>query len=80
MLNLYLIKEGSNSRLSGAIAFSQPFSMKNNVEFFRKNYLGVFNKMMGINYAIILKSKINEMKEFITQEKHDEYHRLLSEN
>lgn len=62
MLNLYLVKDGSNSKLTGAICFSQPFSMKRNVNFFRQSFYGVYNWIMGLNFALVLWSKLPEMK------------------
>jgi hypothetical protein len=54
MLNLYLINEGKNTKLDGAIVYGQMFSIKENVSFFKQSGFGFYNFIMGLNFNIII--------------------------
>lgn len=78
MLTLYLINEGEKSVLSGAMPYGLPYDMKDNVPFFRKNAFSIYDKLMGINLYMIIKSKLPELRTFFNNENIDEYNELVS--
>ena len=75
MLALYLIREGDKSPLKGAVCYGLPYNLKDNVPFFKNNGHKFYNTIMGLNVYLILKSKLPELKELLSQ---DEYLTLLS--
>jgi predicted alpha/beta-fold hydrolase len=68
MLTLYLINEGTKSPLKGSLGWGTPFSMRDNVPFFKSNGMKFYDFSMGYNFYLILKSKIAELVSFRSKE------------
>ncbi|CDW77448.1 embryogenesis-associated protein emb8-like [Stylonychia lemnae] len=72
-LSSYLIHEGQNSVLDGAITYGQPFNLKDNVEFFKKNCFKFFDFGMGFIYSLVLQHDIMpDLKNYISQEQYNQ--------
>ncbi len=63
MLTKYLIHSGDQCVLTGALPYGLFFNLKDNVNFFKRNAFKLYDKVMGFNYYMILKSKAEEFRE-----------------
>lgn len=68
MLTLYLVNESENCPLKGAMPYGLPYNLKDNVPFFKKNAFRFYDFIMGFNFFMIMKSKLSEIKAFMTED------------
>lgn len=73
LLNLYLVNEGSQTPLTAALVYAQPFDLKSNSKWFKKNGYGMFNCLLGLSFSFTLSSKLDELKELMDKDTFEQY-------
>lgn len=65
VVTLYLVNEGKNAVLSGALILANLFNIKENVSFMKTSAYGAYNSLMGLNFNMIIQSKLPEIREYM---------------
>lgn len=80
IVTLYLVNEGEKSVLSGALILAPLFDIKKNVAFMKTSAYGVYNSLMGLNFNMIVSSKMPEIKPFMRPQRYAEVEKRLKKN
>lgn len=76
-MNLYLVNEGEKAVLSGALIMAALFDIQNNIPFVKKSAYGAYNSLMGLNFNMIISSKMPEIKPYMNPKRYAELENRL---
>lgn len=62
------------------MCYGLPFNLEDNVSHFRNYAWKLYDKAMGINFSMIMKSKLPELKSFMKESEFEDFEMKLNKN